>query len=184
MFERSVSTETDLWKPGLIKAFIPLLRRVSLPLCPFPPLWNIVAKLYSDHPTHVCLCPWPLRRIRCQLTSNVAERSAQRRPRTPFISLIYQFFWRKSAIQIVNLCDTSVFHRFQPKTSSQRRSWASPTHLWFINWWFITQRHIGNANVSTFILFSPDERHGGTAVQGLLGFVNSVAAAVEVGFPV
>lgn len=115
MFERSVSTETDLWKPGLIKAFIPLLRRVSLPLCPFPLLWNIVAKLYSDHPTHVCLCPWPLRRIRCQLTSNVAERSAQRRPRTPFISLIYQFFWRKSAIQIVNLCDTSVFHRFQPK---------------------------------------------------------------------
>lgn len=36
----------------------------------------------------------------------------------------------------------------------------------------------------THVLFSPDVRHGGTVVQGLLGFVNPVAASIKVRFPV
>lgn len=147
----------------------------------FPP-WNFIG-----NPPPPLFCLLPLTFAPYQVSDDV-KRSAlrlrgRRRPHAPaYLSRFEErapfTLWKTCAAHL------SFTGSNEKKPPSQRASWDSPTHLWFINWWFITQRHIGNANVSTVVLFSPDVRHGGTAVQGLLGFVNPVAASVKVGFPV
>lgn len=164
--------------PRWSKRSVPSLYRVSLPFSPFP-LWNFASKII-----------WPLFAFAVDLcvVSGVTLRHTWRKkvssvsPTQTFHFLRPYLEWKKGSHSDWNLCNTSVFHRFQQK--KKKSLWDSPAHLWFINWWFTTQRHICNANISALVLLYPDVRHKGTAVQVLLGFVNAAVRSVNTELPV
>lgn len=146
MFVTSVRPETDLFKIHTDQSFYSFAASSFTSSASLPPF---VGELHSDHPT-LCL-PLALTFAPYQVSNDATCCGKVTHPfQFPRLPVQIQ---RKGAIHAVNLRNTSVSNKEPP---SQRPSGDSPAHLWFINWWFITQRHIGNANVSTVVLFSPD----------------------------
>lgn len=161
--------ETALWNTFIL----PLS-----PSSPYPSLWNFVCKFCSGLQTP-CLS-FPLTFMLYWVTNGVTcgEKSSWCCPHR----LPVQTWKERAPFRLWSCKGTSVLRRFQLQRSSSQSSLSdSAAHLWFINWWFMTQRHIGSANMSAllFLLF-PDVRRRGFVVQVHLGFVNQSAVSVKV----
>lgn len=119
--EKSVSTETDLWK--LIKAFIPRPHRVSLPLCASLSVKDCCwALLSSPDP---CL-PLPLTFASYQVPDDMAECSAGHGPHTQFNLPICHFLWDRAPFSLQPYATTLTFITYNQNPSSSN---ALETHL-------------------------------------------------------
>lgn len=164
--------------PRWSKRFVPALYWVSLPFFLPSPLLRRSRSSDPRSPLPLTFAPY---QVSCDATRGGGRRSARVSPTQPFhfphphlpgVEEREPFRLKPAG----HICLFTGSYKELKKESS----WASPAHLWYINWWFMAQRHICNANISTLVLLYPDVRHRGTAVQVLLGFINAAWASCMV----